>query len=190
VSRCRLLGHKADERVYLFLCHRRLGVDGSFFAAGHLQPTPLELLSEVAGLSFTFGVRRLLRRARDRWHQPEPSFPDELVNISGSLAKPPDSEKAPQWQCRRQSRAKAAHGMGNLSREEQQGHLAAQRVRSRSRWLRCGWGTRCPPLGRRRAHIRVASAQIDAAREKFREPAMTAPTMVDYLHLEIVPQSG
>ena len=40
-------------------------------------------------------------------------------------------------------------------------------------------------LGARNIYASL-EAQIDAAREKFREKHMSAPTMVDYLHLEMV----
>lgn len=182
-----LFGHKPDERVYLFPLHGGLEATALFYAAGHLQPPSLELLAEVAGLQLHIWNAETAIPAPAMAAQPEPKLTDELVNISGAPAKSPEPEKA--------AAAVAAPGKAprqhtewwNLSREEQQKHLAAQRFArvqvaemrlGKPDALRSGWetGNIYTPL----------QAQIDAAREKFREQHMNAPTMVDYLHLEMV----
>ncbi len=135
-----LFGHTPDERVYLFPLHGGSEVTALFYAAGHLQPPPIELLAEVAGLQL------------DVWSAPR--------------------QHTEWW---------------NLSREEQQKHLAAQRfARVQVAEMRLGKPDALRS-GREAGNIYAPlQAQIDAAREKFRELHMKAPTMVDYLHLEMI----
>jgi len=180
-----LFGHKPDERVYLFPLRGGSEVTALFYAAGHLQPPPLELLAEVAGLQLQ--IWKAEAAATAIIPQPEPKIADALVNISGAAAKSAEPGKA--------ATAVAAGGNAprqhtewwNLSREEQQKHLAAQRfARVQVAEMRLGKPDALRS-GRETGNIYAPlHAQIDAAREKFRELHMTAPTMVDYLHLEMI----
>jgi len=181
-----LFGHKPDERVYLFPLHDASEVTALFYAAGQLLPPPLELLAEVAGLQLQIWHAETAAPAPAVATQPQAMPAPELVNISGSPAKPPEPEKAA-------AAAAASHAprqhteWWNLSREQQQMHLAAQRfARVQVAEMRLGKPDALR-AGRETANIYAPlQAQIDAAREKFRELHMTAPTMVDYLHLEMI----
>jgi len=181
-----LFGHKPDERVYLFPLHGGSEVTALFYAAGHLQPPPLELLAEVAGLQLQIWKAEAAT-ATPIIPQPEPKIADALVSISGSPAKPAEPEKAAAAVASVGNAPRKHTEWWNLSREEQQRHLAAQRfARVQVAEMRLG---RPDALrsGRETANIYAPlQAQIDAAREKFRELHMTAPTMVDYLHLEMI----
>ena len=85
----------------------------------------------------------------------------------------------------------APHGLSgwrNLSRDEQQKHLAAQRfARVQVAEMRLAQAETLHS-GRDGKNIYAALKQpIDTARENFRERFMVAsPTMVDYLHLEMM----
>jgi hypothetical protein len=183
-----LFGHKPDERVYLFPLHGGSEATALFYAAGHLQPPPLELLSEVAGLQLHIWSAEAAAPAPAIAVRPEPKLPDELVTISGSLAKLPGSGKAAAAAVAAVGNAPRQHTeWWNLSREEQQMHLAAQRfARVQVAEMRLGKPDALRSGREARNIYAPLQAQIDAAREKFRERHMTAPTMVDYLHLEMV----
>jgi hypothetical protein len=182
-----LFGHKPDERVYLFPLHGGSEVTALFYAAGHLQPPPLELLAEVAGLQLHIWSAEAAAPPPVIAPQPEPKPADELVSISGSLAKPPEPGKAAAAVASVNDAPRQHTEWWNLSREEQQKHLAAQRfARVQVAEMRLGQPDALRS-GRETGNIYTPlQAQIDAAREKFRERHMTAPTMVDYLHLEMV----
>ena len=181
-----LLGHKADERVYLFPLHGGSAGTALFYAAGHAQAPPLELLSEIAGLQLQIWSAPAATPAPAIAAQPDPKLADELVAISGSLAKAPDSEKAAAAPVPAVA-PKLHTEWWNLSREEQHMHLAAQRfARVQVAEMRLGKPDALRSGREARDIYTPLQAQIDAAREKFRERHMTAPTMVDYLHLEMV----
>jgi hypothetical protein len=182
-----LLGHKADERVYLFPLHGGSEATALLYAAGHLQPPPLELLAEVAGLQLHIWSAEAAAPAPAIAAQPEPKPADELVAISGFTVKL-DAGKAATAAAPAVMPAPRQHTeWWNLSREQQQLHLAAQRF-ARVQVAEMRLGTPDALRSGREARDIYASlqAQIDTAREKFRERHMTAPTMVDYLHLELV----
>lgn len=181
-----LFGHKPDERVYLFPLHGGEAATALFYAAGHLQAPPLELLSEVAGLQLYLWSAAAAAPALAA--QSEPKLPDELVIISTSLAKPPDSGNAAAAAAPAVAYALRQHTeWWNLSREEQQAHLAAQRfARVQVAEMRLGKPDALRSGREARNIYAPLQAQIDAARQKFREKHMNAPTMVDYLHLELV----
>ncbi len=182
-----LFGHKPDERVYLFPLHGGSEVTALFYAAGQLQPPPLELLAEVAGLQLQIWNAEAAAPAPVVAPQPEPAPAHELVNISGSPAKLPEPEKAAAAAAAAGNAPRQHTEWWNLSREEQQKHLAAQRfARVQVAEMRIGKPDALRS-GREAGNIYAPlQAQIDAAREKFRELHMTAPTMVDYLHLEMI----
>src|SRR5947207_7481464 len=118
-----LLGHKADERVYLFPLHGGSEVTALFYAAGHLQPPPLELLAEVAGLQLHIWSAEAAVPVPAIAVQPEPMLAGELVTLSASPAKPPASEKAAAAVAPAVIPAPRQHTeWWNLSRQEQQDH--------------------------------------------------------------------
>jgi len=181
-----LLGHKADERVYLFPLHGGSEATALLYAAGHLQPPPLELLAEVAGLQLHVWSAEAAVPAPAIAVQPEQKV-DELVTISGSLVKSPASETAAAAAPAVVHTPRQHTEWWNLSREQQQIHLAAQRfARVQVAEMRLGKPDALRSGREARDIYASLQTQIEAAREKFRERHMAAPTMVDYLHLELV----
>jgi hypothetical protein len=182
-----LFGHMPDERVYLFPLHGGSEVTALFYAAGHLQPPPLELLAEVAGLQLQIWHAETAAPTLTIAPPAEPTPAHALVNISGSPAKPSEPGKAATAVAAAGNAPRQHTEWWNLSREEQQKHLAAQRfARVQVAEMRLGKPDALRE-GREAGNIYAPlQAQIDAAREKFRELHMTAPTMVDYLHLEMI----
>jgi hypothetical protein len=183
-----LLGHKADERVYLFPLHGGSETTALLYAAGHLQPPPLELLAEVAGLQLHIWSAEAAVPEPAIAAQPEPGPADELVAIAGFSTRPPNAQQAAAAAAPAVIPAPRQHTeWWNLSREQQQLHLAAQRfARVQVAEMRLGKPDALRSGREARDIYASLQAQIDAAREKFRERHMTAPTMVDYLHLELV----
>jgi hypothetical protein len=187
-----LLGHKPDERAYLFPLVAGEAVAGIFYASSNVQAPPLELLSEVAGLRLrAFAAVPALAAAATAAAgpsvapEPEPKAQNPLVTISGYFWKQPELAPvpAPDPDAPRQHKE-----WWDLSRAEQQAHLAAQRfARVQVAEMRLG---RPDAVRAGRADHDLYGAlkePIDAAREKFREKHMTeSGTMVDYLHLELV----
>jgi len=186
----RLLNHKPDERAYLFPLAAGDTVAGIFYASSNVQAQPIELFSEVAGLQL-----RALGSGPDRAAAPEVSLqaaasgadqqPSEpLVSISSPVGKQPKEAAAP------------LPGLGvpgprnqwwDLSPKEQQQHLAAQRfARVQVAEMRLARPD-AVRSGRVAGDLYGAFKEsVDAAREGFREKHMASPTMVDYLHLELV----
>jgi hypothetical protein len=187
-----LFGHKPDERIYLFPLHTDSAVTGLFYAAGDVQAPPLELISEVSGLQLHILLAAQAAASAEAAiaAQPEQKAAEPLVTISGSAGNTPDGAKAAEKASASPAdQAPQQHlEWWKLSRAEQQMHLAAQRfARVQVAEMRLG-KPEAVRSGRQARDIYLSlQAQIDAAREKFRERHMTtSPTMVDYLHLELV----
>ena len=190
-----LFGHQPDERVYLFPFVAAGAVAGIFYAARNVQPPLLELLSEVAGLQLhaltvvpakpsaaeTPALTQIMESERKQpargvttaalWNQPEADYSAPSETGSGMATS---SETHKEWR--------------DLSRDAQHLHLAAQRF---ARVKVAEMRLEIPEAVRsgKEAHniYRSLQPRIDAARESFREKHMSAsPTMVDYLHLEMV----
>jgi hypothetical protein len=187
----RLLNHKPDERAYLFPLAAGDTVAGIFYGSLNVQAQPIELFSEVAGLQ----LRALASGRPERAVVPEVSLqaavsggdqqpPEPLVSISGPVWKPPKQTVAPlpgpgvpgprnQW--------------WDLSPKEQQQHLAAQRfARVQVAEMRLARPDAVRSGRVARDLYGAFKESVDAAREGFREKHMASPTMVDYLHLELV----
>ena len=178
----RLFEHKADERVYLFPLVADGSVASLFYASGNVQAPPLELLSEVAGLQ--------LQNLTAALPEPAPAVveppPEVLVAISGA-ANQPAAAGAPA-SSKEEKPSEPRNAWWDLSREDQHLHLAAQRfarVQVAEMRLTSPDAVRS---GRTARNLYLAlQPQIDTAREKFREKHITmSPSMVDYLHLELV----
>lgn len=183
----RLLNHKSDERAYLFPLAAGDTVAGIFYASSNVQAQPIELFSEVAGLQL-----RALASGPDRAAAPEvflqadvsgadqqPSEP--LVSISGPVSKQPKESGTP-------SGVPAPHNQWwDLSPKEQQQHLAAQRfARVQVAEMRLARPDAVRSGRVARDLYGAFKESVDAARSGFREKHMASPTMVDYLHLELV----
>jgi hypothetical protein len=180
----RLFGNKPEERAHLFPLVVNETVVGILYATGRVQGQLLELLSEVAGLQchiFTLASDQPARSNNAPGSRQRLS--DQMVTISGapngtpaelSTQKPINAGQHKEWRA--------------LSRGEQHLHLAAQRfARVQVAEMRLS------KLGDVRSAretsdiYQALKSPIDAAREEFREKHMTSsPTMVDYLHLELV----
>jgi hypothetical protein len=184
-----LFGHKPDERVYLFPLAVGGQVTGIFYAGARVQAPPLEMLCEVAGLRLHMLTQvPAVAAAGVPGPVPPPALlrpPDHLVGISGYLSQQPAAAvaRAPENNTARQHKE-----WWDLSRQEQQLHLAAQRfARVQVAEMRLAT-SEAFRSGRAARDIYGALKQpIEEARQQFREKHMTvSPTMVDYLHLEMV----
>ncbi len=160
----RLLGDARDRNCYLFPVVSRQRVVAVLYADGDsrgVDSAALEMLAQLAGA------------ALDARAVASPATPPDLVNITGAARQP--ARLAPSdWTV--------------LSRDEQEMHLRAQRfARVQTAEMRLyqadavRQGRECASLY---AELRP---EIDATREAFRlkfvEPC---PSMVDYLHLELL----
>jgi hypothetical protein len=195
-----LCGHKVEEKVYLFPLVVREKVAGVLFAAGSVHSPPLELLSEVTALQLEnltassatepaiADAQPVAPAEQERfvsvssiWQQPEtPSDPVAVLAAAASAAA--ESGSVPS------DGPQGLSGWRNLSRDEQHKHLAAQRfARVQVAEMRLAQAE-VLRSGRDAKSIYGALKQpIDTARENFRERFMVAsPTMVDYLHLEMM----
>lgn len=160
--------HHPDEKVHLFPLVVRGETGAIFYAApgaGAVDAAPLELLAQMASTA----AETLVHPAE----APAKAAP-ELIQIEGVALPAPRGGVFPEWSA--------------LSREEQQLHLNARRfARVHVAEMRL---YRPDAVESGRARWRLYSAlkpDIDAAREEFRQKFMLAtPTMVDYLHLELV----
>lgn len=177
----RLFGHKPNERIHLFPLVVTETVTGMLYATGRVQAQLLELLSGVAGLQCHIFTLASDRPAASRSPQ---RLPDQIVTISGpapngSPAEPPTTNLINAGQ-HKEWRA--------LSRGEQHLHLAAQRfARVQVAEMRLSSLDVVRSAIERRDIYGPLKSPIDAARAEFREKHMTSsPTMVDYLHLELV----
>ncbi|MDQ6665431.1 MAG: hypothetical protein M3Z23_13690 [Acidobacteriota bacterium] len=154
------LGEGASESVYLFPLIVRQAVLGLLFVAGEVLPAPLELLSEAAAL----------RCEALTAVQPAVQPRGDLVQLEG----PAETRKSTAW--------------NQLSPENQALHLRAQRkARVKVAELRL-YRADAVRDGRERGELyRALRPEIDAARAEFlRDFIGVSPTMVDYLHLELL----
>jgi hypothetical protein len=173
----RLFGHVPNERVHLFPLVVNEAVEGILYATGRVQAQPLELLAGVAGLQC-----HIFTLASDRPIAP-PSLQgpsDQMVTISGAPPNGSPAEKPINAGQHKEWRA--------LSRGEQHLHLAAQRfARVQVAEMRLSSLDVVRSARDTRDIYGALKSPIDAARAEFREKHMTSsPTMVDYLHLELV----
>jgi hypothetical protein len=151
-----LAGHAAGERVSIFPLVVRDRVAALLYAWGHVQGSALELLAQAAALA---------------WSAVPVAAPAVLVAIS---APPRAEEPASAWD--------------RLSAEEQQIHLRAQRfarVQTAEMRLLEPEAVRSGRAGK--DLYRALETRIEDAREKFRRTFFAGcPSMVDYLHLELI----
>jgi len=180
-----LFGHKPDERVYLFPLAAGGTVAGIFYAATRVQAPLLEMLTDVAGLRLqALTVVPAVAAVAAGAAIPAPVQP-QLVTISGHVSSKPEATAVTGSENHQPRQHKE---WWDLSRQEQQLHLAAQRF---ARVLVAEMRLATPEqfrAGRGAGNIYGALKQpIEEARQKFREKHMNvSPTMVDYLHLEMV----
>jgi DNA gyrase/topoisomerase IV subunit B len=151
--------HAADARVAIFPLVGREKVPALLYCWGTVQAAGAELLAELAAAVWS-GMER-----------PVAEPPAQLVQIA--VAPEPDRPR---------------RGWDELSAEEHQLHLRAQRfARVRTAELRLR-ENQAVQAGRARRDVYGAlRPAIDAARQEFHATYFTAcPSMVDYLHMEIL----
>ncbi|MBZ5592814.1 MAG: hypothetical protein LAP39_11305 [Acidobacteriia bacterium] len=182
----RLFGHKPDDRIYLLPLVVNDAVVAILYAAGRVQAPPLELLSEVAGLQcqiFTLASMRPAAPAAASRTQQKPS--GQMATLSGTA---PQSPAKAESSALKPAAAAQHQEWRALSRSEQHLHLAAQRfARVQVAEMRLSRAGVVRSARESRDIYGALKSPIDEARAEFREKHMTAsPTMVDYLHLEMV----
>jgi len=150
------LEHTPDARAYIYPIAVKRAVPALLYAWGDVLGAALELLTEVTAACW------------DVLDAPPPLV--ELVNIAPAAANKP----AASWE--------------SLDPEEQRVHLRAQRfARVQAAAIRLQEGTAIQSGRSRRNLYDTLRTPIDAARTQFRKNFFGAcPSMVDYLHLELV----
>ncbi|HWD00423.1 MAG TPA: hypothetical protein VG456_26885 [Candidatus Sulfopaludibacter sp.] len=159
-----LLGHVSDDRAYVFPLVTGESVPALVYACGAVQGPALELLTQIAAAAWTAAT-------------PPPAPAPTLVTIvplPAAPAAPPVAEPVSPWD--------------RLPSEEQQVHLRAQRwARVRIAELRLRKSTAVQAGRSHRNLYEVLKDPVDAARAEFRKTFFAGcPSMVDYLHLELV----
>jgi hypothetical protein len=165
-----LLGHSSEDRAYVFPLVAGGSVPALLYACGAVQGPALELLSQIAAAAWTAVV-------------PKPvAAPADLVSIV-PMAAASAAAAAPAM-----AAADPVSPWDRLSSEEQQVHLRAQRWgRVRIAELRLRRSSAVQAGRSRRNIYEVLKEPIDAAREEFRKTFFAVcPSMVDYLHLELL----
>ena len=155
----RLAGHSPEGRAFVFPVAVHDRIPALLYAWGDVQFAGLELLSQVAGAVWSAIA--------------EPAPPD-LVKIAPAPEAAAEPQPAASWD--------------SLSPDDQRVHLRAQRfARVHVAEMRL-FASDAVKNGRAERDLYSAlRRQIDTAREKFRESFFShCPTMVDYLHLELV----
>lgn len=160
-----LAAHQPGGRVSIFPVVVRDSVPALVYAWGAVQGSAIELLTQVAA-----GVWSELSR---------PPAP-QLLQIAPMVQGVPVATEAPA--------ASEKSTWDELSPEDQQTHFRAQRVaRVQVAEMRLNHGD-AVQAGRTRGNLyEVLRKPIETARETFRQTYFSAcPSMVDYLHLELV----
>lgn len=186
-----LLNHTRDESAYLFPLAAGETVAGIFYASSHVQAPPLELFSEVAGLQLRILAAWAVGAAGSEVSvdaavaEADEKPADPLVTISGYFLKQPKAAAASASDAGAPSRR---NEWWDLSPKDQQMHVAAQRfARVQIAEMRLARPDAVRSGRVARDLYSAFKEPIDAARETFREKHMTkSPTMVDYLHLEVL----
>jgi hypothetical protein len=162
-----------DGKAYLFPVVVRQKVVAMLVAAGDVVPAPLELICEAAGMKFEL----LAPETPSSPETPktlEPLPNPELVQISAPSVPATATSERRAWD--------------DLTPEDQKLHLQAQRVaRVRVAEMRL-YHAEDLSKGVFAGNIYTAlGSPIDAARTEFLQTFLSkSPTMVDYLHLEIL----
>lgn len=158
-----LLGHGADVRVVLLPIVTGDTVPAVLYTWGNVEQSALELLAQVTAAAWL--------RLAEPPPEPEPAAP--LVTIA-PLEEPTPAKKSASWD--------------TLPPDDQQIHLRAQRfARVQVAEMRL-FEAEAVQSGRARRDLYGALAKsIDASRQQFQEQFFAhCPSMVDYLHLELV----
>ncbi len=157
-----LAGHAPGARVSIFPVIARDRVTALLYAWGDVQAAGAELVAQVASAV---------------WAAMEPAPREAAPFVQIAAAAPAEAAGAP--------RSRSWH---ELPAAEQQVHLRAQRfARVRTAEIRLREGQAVQAGRSRRDVYGAVKPAVDAAREEFRAAFFGAcPSMVDYLHLELV----
>ena len=163
----------APAKAYLFPITVRQTTVAVMLASGDVAPAPIELLCEAAGMKLEF-IDVVLSRP----------VPQQTVAVSTPLVNIAGAANANQ----KRKPAEAVTTWSKLTPEEQALHLRAQRfARVRTAQIRI---SESEPLRKGTQSGDIYGAlrpSIDAARAEYERSFMDqSPTMVDYLHLELV----
>ncbi|MGO9261061.1 MAG: hypothetical protein ACLQU1_32845 [Bryobacteraceae bacterium] len=156
-----LPGHPTEGRVAIFPLVTKDGVPGLLYTWGDGQEAVLEMVTQVASAAWEILT------------PPPPPPAPELVRIS-AVPVPVGKPARSAWE--------------QLSAEEQQIHLRAQRyARVQAAEMRLHEADAVESGRARRNLYDVLQKPIDQARTTFHQKFfMACPSMVDYLHLELV----
>ncbi len=176
-----LFDHQPGEKAYLFPVLEADGVPAVLYAAGASETVDiaaLELLCALSGAALA-GIFESQRKELDPEPEPEQRGP-QLISID--VAQPRSAPGAPAGRRTTLPEWKA------LTREDQEFHLTAQRfARVRVAEMRL-YKSEAVNTGRALHDLYTAlQSDINLAREIFQRDFLAAsPTMVDYLHVELV----
>lgn len=166
-----LSGEHAGERACVFPIVNGTRVSALLFASGStFDMNALELITGIA-------ASVLERKANSELHSqiaPSPKpVPAEPVKKPANAVTPPNPNKLPAW--------------GELPSEQRQLHIRAQRfARVTMAEIQLARPEACR-AGRQQGDLYLfLKREIDKARESYRKQFMTVPSMVDYLHLELL----
>ncbi len=154
----KVLGEAGPEKVYIFPVGNRPAVGGVIYVEQPVEVSAIELISNAAVVPAAAEAAKAAAG---------------LVSIA-QAAPAPGSQGSPDWSA--------------LSISDREVHLKAQRfARVQVAEIRL-YKAQAVKKGRAEKHLfDVLHTEIDLARENFRRQYMTAtPTMVDYLHQELV----
>jgi hypothetical protein len=165
-----------DDRVAVFPVLSHSAVPALVCAWGSVEAAAMELLAKMAGEEWDRMSRAIAEAAA------------AAAAAAEAEAAAAETEAAAQAEAERAASAQAEPRWDSLSADEQRLHLRAQRsarVRVAQWRLREGVAVRS---GRERGDLYGELAgQIDEARESFHSEFFAhCPSMVDYLHLEMV----
>jgi len=156
-----LMGHTADDRAFVYPLVAANSVPALLYASGAVHGAALELLTQVAAAAWIPFL-------------PQP-VPAGLVTITPLASAPPAApDPVSPWD--------------RLSAEEQQIHLRAQRwARVRMAEVRLRQSAAVQSARARQNLYEALREPLDNAREEFRKSFFApCPSMVDYLHLELL----
>ncbi len=165
----RTLGKTGSEKVYLFPVTVRQNTVAILLACSEVTPAPIELLCEAAGM-------KLESLAAAEAEVPvDETMGVPLVQIAAAANGSTSAEsKATTWT--------------KLTPEQQALHLRAQRMaRVKVAQIRISDSEALRKGAQTRGIYAALRPAIDAARREFAQAFISqTPTMVDYLHLEII----
>jgi hypothetical protein len=171
------LGGPDSGRAYLFPIALRQITVALLIASGNVTPAPIELLCEAAGLKL-----ETLEAAEPAAAPDEPQSGLALVQI----ATPAQRETSPAVPAPKPESAPIT--WSKLTPEQQALHLRAQRnARVRVAQIRISESGALRSGALAGNIYDAVRPSLDAARQEFQKHFMSqSPTMVDYLHLEIL----